>query len=532
MIRHVAELLVVPKQPLLAVEKGNKLAIGELSVALHSNNSWNAHQVEYRLKHPKLDNMTAEDYLKGCRTAYEARFDDLGEEKGDPHAQSAAVEDLMKWYRGVNLAAIEDSKEKGQGAVMLKKIAKPFIDQSRAAFNNYDVDIWGVVFDRFTDHAQFWGGSPVYEKVVDKTVVMERRDEENDTQQEGVAIRIDFAQHKGEKRQDSMRGQLAKLLMNLIYLVLLERGEEKDDINSLFKKGFPWKWADAAVKHQLRIINWPTELKRNFPSPGFDLSHIKEEDGPVTQSEALRTMHRRLKAIYQGQELDTESDDEPMDVNSGGASGSESDKEMELEDPREVVIVNCTDGTNLLKANACKGLIRMLDNRTKPKVMKSRKRKAADTAPDQDVDEREAKRRKDNATGKHKATDKVNERRVPPPSPLASPRESLSPPPSPPPKPLRAGKSSGPPRGAFPSVGQPDKIYCVYVNGSQISDPFVIGKFNILMAGKVPPAVYVDIWFYSPGSQAWKAMPSNMVPVLGEEQIPMLDCLRMNVGLF
>ena len=109
-------------------------------------------------------------------------------------------------------------------------------------------------------------------------------------------------------------------------MVLLERGEEKEYIDSLFKKGFPWKWADAAVKHKLRIINWPAELKKNFPSPGFDLSHIKEENGPVTQTEALRAMHRQLKAIYQGQEPDTESDsDEAMDVDEG--SGSESDGE-------------------------------------------------------------------------------------------------------------------------------------------------------------------------------------------------------------
>lgn len=50
----------------------------------------------------------------------------------------------------------------------------------------------------------------------DRTVVMEKRDEENDTLQEGVAILIDFTQHKGEKLRDSMRRQLAKLLLNLI----------------------------------------------------------------------------------------------------------------------------------------------------------------------------------------------------------------------------------------------------------------------------------------------------------------------------
>ena len=208
---------------------------------------------------------------------------------------------------------------------------------------------------------------------------------------------------------------------------------------------------------------------------------------------------------------------------------------MELEDPREVVIVKCVDGTSLLKANACNALIRALDNRTKTKVTKSRKRKAADTALDEDVDERKAKRRKDIPAGKRKATTKVDETRgvpsrTPPPSPIASRRGSLSPSASP--QPPAAESSSGPPRSAFPPVALADKINCVYVNGSQVSDAFVIGKIEILMGGEIPPAVYGDIWFYSAGSQVWKAMPSNMVPVLGEDQISALECLRMNVGLF
>lgn len=86
--------------------------------------------------------VTAEDYLKACREAYEARFDDLpAEERGDGHARAGAVAGLMKWYREINLAAIEDSKGKGRGPVMLKKIAKPFIDQVRNSAFDYWRDV-------------------------------------------------------------------------------------------------------------------------------------------------------------------------------------------------------------------------------------------------------------------------------------------------------------------------------------------------------------------------------------------------------
>ena len=91
----------------------------------------------------------------------------------------------------------------------------------------------------------------------------------------------------------------------LLDQVLLERGEHDfESLEGQFKQGMPWKWADAAWKHKLRIENWPAPLKATFPGPGFDLSHIKDTDSAQdgSRNKAMREMHAALKAAYEGQE--------------------------------------------------------------------------------------------------------------------------------------------------------------------------------------------------------------------------------------
>ena len=68
----------------------------------------------------------------------------------------------------------------------------------------------------------------------------------------------------------------------------------------------PWKWADAAWKHKLRIENWPAPLKATFPGPGFDLAQIKDSDSAQdgSRNKAMREMHAALKATYDGQDAE------------------------------------------------------------------------------------------------------------------------------------------------------------------------------------------------------------------------------------
>ncbi|KAF7340934.1 hypothetical protein MSAN_02078400 [Mycena sanguinolenta] len=503
-------------------------AIGELPVALRSNNSWNAHQVEYRHQHPKPHDMTSEAYLKACRNAYEARFEHLPkEERSDPAARAMAVAGLMKWYREMHADVVQNDKGKGRGAVMLKKIAKSFIDQSRAAYNHYDVDIWGWVLDRYSDQAQFWGCSPAYDMVVDKygdrvlqqelfnwkariqTMVMEQREKENDIQQEGVAIHINFTQHKKEKARDAMRRQLARLLLNLIYLVLLERGEEMETIDTLFKKGFPWK----------------------------------EDTGSVSQTDALGDMHRQLKAIYKGEELDEESDD---------------NNDNEQEKPGPVTNESWTEGT-LRSAASMNGLIEFGrgngagrsegggHRRMRRWHLSGESQRFSRSDPCLGQSQQAQGLENPQAEGRYHSRRRHRraECQTPPiaqtaavllvPTPFLVTTLLLVPRPFSVPRAFRDAAPHAQRRASLAHHAAPfpvRRIHCVYVNGDRISDLFLIPKFDILMEGEIPPPVYGDVWFYSPGPQVWKELPSHLVRSLDAKQIPTLECLRMNVGLF
>ncbi|KAJ7801241.1 hypothetical protein B0H14DRAFT_3489839 [Mycena olivaceomarginata] len=123
-------------------------------------------------------------------------------------------------------------------------------------------------------------------------------------------------------------------------VILLERGEEHATLETTFKRGFPWKWSPATVKHQLRIENWPTTLKATLPGPGFDLSHIKDGDAPAdtSRNKAMQEMHGQLKSVYLGTE----------DASGATTIVLWSDEEMGLDNPRDVPIITCADGTTLL----------------------------------------------------------------------------------------------------------------------------------------------------------------------------------------
>ena len=191
------------------------------------------------------------------------------------------------------------------------------------------------------------------------------------------------------------------------------------------RKGFRGSGQMRPASTNYESLTGPPSSK-DFPSPGFDLSHRRRRR---QRSESDSDMRAKAKAKGKAKKpgpVTVESwtkgtlRSAPMNSNFNG---------LRLDDSSEVDIVKCADGTSPLKANASNALIRAPGNRGKPKPSKNRKRKTADTAVD-DIDERDAKSRKDDAAGKRKATNKVDERRAPPP-PVASPRPSLSPPPFP-----------------------------------------------------------------------------------------------------
>lgn len=112
---------------------------------------------------------------------------------------------------------------------------------------------------------------------------------------------------KDANNRDARRRLLAQLLLNqirmypschlvpvsdyLLDVTVRSRGDDSSEI-----KAMSWKWADFAVKHRLRLENWPTPLKATFPSSGFALNSITGKDC----TKAMEEMVTNLEARYKG----------------------------------------------------------------------------------------------------------------------------------------------------------------------------------------------------------------------------------------
>ncbi|KAF8142279.1 hypothetical protein K438DRAFT_1784890 [Mycena galopus ATCC 62051] len=483
-------------------------AIGDLPVSVRDTNPWNAHQAKYHIEHPKPRDMSNTDYAAAKRAAYYELFEHLsGQELTDPLVRADATAELMTWYRERQKLAVDKRKAAGHGMALLRKVAELFIHQSTSISNTYNIDIFGYTVDRFTDTAHIWGGSKPFSDanamypgdiqqdlfdwkarlrlanffmhnsktasnylLTNRNVQMEHRRQANAQDEATQAMHIDFTKVKNESNQDGMRRQLSRLFLNQIctssfplvaevasgnpVLVLIMLAREDHDlasIQNLFKKGFPWKWTAVAHRHKLRFEGWPAALKSTFLGPGFNLSHIKDSDAPAdaSRNKAMRDMHTTLKAIYLGM---AEDDIQCTKIVSW------TEDEQELDDPRDVAIVTCDDGTTLLTAAACTKLLR-------------------DLAP-----------------AKPKRSAKVNARRLPMRARPGPPNEPVPDSPA----------AEEPSQADFPSSLVPNRINCVYVNGNVVSSGFLVSGFHTLAPDEVPDEIYRGVWYHSNVTQALK----------------------------
>ncbi|KAF8169724.1 hypothetical protein K438DRAFT_1774104 [Mycena galopus ATCC 62051] len=473
-------------------------AIGDLPVSVRDTNPWNAHQAKYRIEHPKPRDMSNADYAAAKRAAYYELFEHLsGEELTDPLVRADATAELMTWYRERQKLAVDKRKAAGHGMALLRKVAEPFIHQSTSISNTYDIDIFGYAVDRFTDTAHIWGApsrsatrtdvpgdiqQDLFDwkarlrlanffmhnsktasnyLLTDRNVQMEHRRQANAQDEATQAMHIDFT-------------KVASGNPVLVLIMLAREDHDLASIQNLFKKGFPWKWTAVAHRHKLRFEGWPATLKSTRDAPA-----------DASRNKAMRDMHTTLKAIYLGT---AEDDIQCTKIVSW------TEDEQELDDPRDVAIVTCDDGTTLLTAAACTKLLRDLAL-AKPKKSGKGKRKAA-------ADESTA--------GPSKRA-----RTSPRPAPSRTPTPSHSPMPTPPasrlvtppPRPRQVPDSPAveePSQADFPSSLVPNRINCVYVNGNVVSSGFLVSGFHTLAPDEVPDEIYRGVWYQSNVTQALK----------------------------
>ncbi|KAJ7310154.1 hypothetical protein DFH08DRAFT_974506 [Mycena albidolilacea] len=434
-------------------------------------------------------------YEKAREESYNTLFASLSDDgRRDPEARRLCVTPLMKWHH-----------------------EKTITPHPSAVSNSLDIEVFGLVLDCFGDNAIIWGGGALFQEVfkhhplpirkflIDMKGLFQTTSLYLRNQAETAAapsmmqpVPITFTRLPTEaSERNALRQQLTALFVNQICLVMIERGElELEKIKATFQK-MSWKWANNACKHQLRIENWPAALKETYPGPGFSLGVITEKDNKKEEKrarmDAVKAMFNAMKAAYQSPDADDGLESTKI--------VSWTDEEIELEDPSNVPIVSCDDGTVLLWASASKSLLAKIKN--SKKSSKKKTRATANASGDDDMD---------------------NEDEMPPPPPKSGKGKGKSKAPTAAGTPAPAAATSD----VAPVAGR-KQIKFRYRNGEVMSDVFSATELVRYMG--TPTNVQQNILMYSDATGKWIPLPPGFEPQISLDLEAICEVYRLNIGL-
>ncbi|KAJ7067706.1 hypothetical protein B0H15DRAFT_958196 [Mycena belliarum] len=481
-------------------------AIGETPGLTRKTNAWNAFQAKYRLDHPHVEGTDADDYKRDRAAAYQELFADLTEdEKKDPKKRAECVEELMQWYQESSLIMLDGRKANDRGHALMDHAVKPFIHMSTVAGQTYDMDLFGFAIDSFADIAIIWGGTSTFYLVYKKyegpirrllnelkamfqIIRMQARLEAENAVVQPIVV--DFSKRPTENTaRDSRRCQAASMFLNDICRVLQDRDEEETPPTKM-----SWKWENLAVKHQLRMVDWPVALKSKFPMTGFALKELNGDLAP-----AFATMCAEMKARYQGS----------GEADNVARIESWTDEERERDDPisiSSIPIVVCADGTVLLRAEASTTLLRAAAKKKRPAGKKAAAAAASgDEAEDNDEDGDEDGDDDDDTTGggkKAKTAPKASSKR--PAEEEAGPDATKR----------RRKDHHAPAPAPAPAVGT--TLRCCYMNNEgDISEEFEAHGLRGYAGRPTPRQQAVRTW--SSMREQWLPLPINYEPNVAED---------------
>ncbi|KAJ7310668.1 hypothetical protein DFH08DRAFT_974351 [Mycena albidolilacea] len=394
---------------------------------------------------------------------------------------------------------------------------QPLIHQSTAVSNSLDIEVFGLALNCFGNNAIIWGGGALFQEVFKhhplpiRKFLMDMKGLFQTTslylrnQAETAAapsmmqpVPITFTRLPTEASEcDALRQQLTALFVNQICLVMIERGElELEKIKTTFQK-MSWKWANNACKHQLCIENWPAALKETYPGPGFSLGVITKKDNKKEEKrarmDAVKAMFNAMKVAYQSPDADDGLESTKI--------VSWTDEEIELEDPSNVPIVSCDDGTVLLWASASKSLLAKI--KKSKKLSKKKTRATANASGDDDTDD---------------------EDEMPPPPPKSGKGKGKSKAPTAAGTPAPAAATSD----VAPVAGR-KQIKFRYRNGEVMSDVF--SATELVRYTGTPTNVQQNILMYSDATGKWIPLPPGFGPRISLDLEAICEVYRLNIGL-
>ncbi|KAJ7066075.1 hypothetical protein C8F01DRAFT_1248119 [Mycena amicta] len=368
---------------------------------------WGAYKFVWRTERIRPDNVTPKDWAKQCRDSYHALIAELPEEeRNDPAARRRLMQPFIDTFLAASVNSYEDTKQKHRTTLnLMQKTLRPMIAQSKVISLAQDFEIIGICADLHhrdnnAKNVLSWGGSKLYHEARDRYpeqfdkiagdfyAILKRTETDIKLEEEGELakrnpIDVPLSRPPGKAKRDHERTQLVNLSLNSLYLVLLERPDTTlADLRSKFPK-IQWKiWADFSVLYHVRWNGWPVGFKSRYPGHNFVVNQIANgEDAATDGVKETATLTQMVQAmanayrVYQG-------DDEVEDTTSSELAPyieSWTAEEMALEDPSNVPIVVCADGTVLARAKSSIKLSKALEKTLKGRTAAAKKKASGGT---------------------------------------------------------------------------------------------------------------------------------------------------------
>ncbi|KAJ7084083.1 hypothetical protein C8R44DRAFT_753203 [Mycena epipterygia] len=365
---------------------------------------WNVWQRWYSVEHPKHEDMSSAEYNQLSRSSFKQECAQNGVSPGDISDSDAvfkALPWLLTWHTKLMTNVTHEWRDKGKFKSAVQKEMKAMVQLSSAMYKSLGVHVWGYCIDTQGQASFTWGGTDDFKAVrssnkqsLSQTIKdMEHMFGMIDIQRWGVAaaeegsalLPVVVPQREGEFPRDAHRRIFTSLLSTQLQTRLIAGGAlPLDKINKIKMQWGP-KFLDAAWEHKFRIINYPSALEDSEQIIGgkFEVKRIS-----TTQYKTfLPPMQQANKRKAGNAADDAEEEDQEEDDSEGAmaiVSWTEDEKELSLEEQRDIGLVVSLTGARLRSVKHSKQYNNELDKKDKAQkksAKKSSKDKAAPPPP-------------------------------------------------------------------------------------------------------------------------------------------------------
>ncbi|KAJ7603349.1 hypothetical protein DFH06DRAFT_1350294 [Mycena polygramma] len=319
--------------------------VGDITRIPRKKTLWNIYQQWYARNGEveKREGETPAQRNQFVREQFDLMMKELDEDqRNDPDAVAALFADITEWHVNAMTVELTHLKSKGKTMGQMAHYVRLFTNVAIKCWEDLGVHVFGYAIDDEGASSMMWEEPRHYEAMF-RVLAMRKRGEEPTAVPAAASLR----QRPGEIEREYHR----RLVGECLLLDLQDQTSAPDRPSKM-----EWSLSDLAVKHHVRLVNWPKEMTAAGAQPCV---------GWKPNTEHLATLMKLFKARHMPAmaacEPECDEDDpdwvewkEARDAEIELAehaprfeSWTEAEKDLDIEDQADLAVLLTTDGREL-----------------------------------------------------------------------------------------------------------------------------------------------------------------------------------------